>query len=180
MSPPPRESGGQGAKDRSGFLRVAENVSWLVGERSLLLVLNFVVSVWFINYLGPSLYGKYAYAVSFATLFATLATLGLNNIVIRELSRSADDHGQILGTAFVMRLGSSAITFGLIAIAIFLVSDDPTTRLLVLVVAVSVTRWTVRRKTRRALGRLERHHLKDIGMTPEQAWREAALPFWLD
>ena len=49
-----------------------------------------------------------------------------------------------------------------------------------LAVAVTVTRWAVRRKTRKALGRLEQHHLKDIGMTPEQAWREAALPFWLD
>lgn len=47
-------------------------------------------------------------------------------------------------------------------------------------VAVTVTRWHLRRKTRKALGRLEPHHLKDIGMTPEQAWREAALPFWLD
>jgi len=84
------------------------------------------------------MYGKYAYAVSFATLFASLATLGLDNIVIRELSRSADKHGEILGTAFVMRLGSSVMTFGLIAMSIFLFRDDPTTRVLVLVVAVSV------------------------------------------
>jgi len=139
MSPSDGGSNVDGARRKpTGLRRVAENVSWLVGERSLLLVLNFIVSVWFINYLGAASYGKYAYAVSFATLFATLATLGLNNIVIRELSRSADDHGEILGTAFVMRIGSSVATFGLIAIAVFLVTDDPTTRVLVLVVAVSV------------------------------------------
>ena len=138
MNPAGRESGADGAPSRTGMRRVAENVSWLIGERSLLLALNFIVSVWFINYLGPSMYGKYAYAVSFATLFASIATLGLNNIVIRELSRSDDAHGEILGTAFVMRLGSSVMTFGLIAVAIFLVTDDPTTRVLVLVVAISV------------------------------------------
>ncbi|MCB1350910.1 MAG: DUF1127 domain-containing protein [Geminicoccaceae bacterium] len=49
-----------------------------------------------------------------------------------------------------------------------------------LAVAVIVTKWSIRRKTRKALGRLEPHHLKDIGMTKAQAWREAALPFWLD
>jgi len=56
----------------------------------------------------------------------------------------------------------------------------PAAATVALVVAVTVTRWTVRRKTRKALGRLEPHHLKDIGMTKEQAWREAALPFWID
>ncbi len=49
-----------------------------------------------------------------------------------------------------------------------------------LVVAVTVTKWTVRRKTRKALGRLGPEHLRDVGLTKEQAWREAALPFWLD
>lgn len=56
----------------------------------------------------------------------------------------------------------------------------PAVATLALAVAVIVTKWTVRRKTRKALGRLEPHHLKDIGMTREQAWREAALPFWVD
>lgn len=56
----------------------------------------------------------------------------------------------------------------------------PAVAAVALVVAVTVTKWTVRRKTRKALGRLEPHHLKDIGMTREQAWREAAMPFWLD
>jgi O-antigen/teichoic acid export membrane protein len=126
------------AQVRTGLRRVAENVSWLVGERSLLLILNFAVSVWFINYLGPNGYGLYAYAVSFATLFASLATLGTDQIVIRELSRTQADRGEILGTAFAMRIMSSVGTFGLIAISIFVASDDSTTRLLVMVVAISV------------------------------------------
>ena len=138
LNPGDRKSIDDRAPSRTGLRRVAENVSWLVGERSLLLVLNFLVSVWFINYLGPSSYGKYAYAVSFATLFATLATLGLNNIVIRELSRSTTDHGEILGTAFLMRIGSSLVTIGLIVVTIFLLTDDPTMRVLVLVIAISV------------------------------------------
>lgn len=138
MSPEEREPAADRAQNRTGLQRVAENVSWLVGERSLLLVLNLVVSVWFINYLGPSSYGKYAYAVSFATLFTSLATLGLNHIVVRELSRSTSDHGEILGTAFLMRIGSSLVTIALITVTIFLLTDDPTARVLVLVIAISV------------------------------------------
>lgn len=46
--------------------------------------------------------------------------------------------------------------------------------------AVTVTRWTERARTRKALKRLERHHLDDIGKSRHEAWREAALPFWLE
>lgn len=46
-------------------------------------------------------------------------------------------------------------------------------------VAVTVTKWTTRARTRRALRRLEPHRLEDVGLTPEEAWRESALPFWI-
>jgi len=123
---------------RTGLARVVENVSWLIGERSLLLVLNFVVSVWFINYLGPESYGKYAYAVSFVTLFSSLASLGLSNVVIRELSRERAEHGEILGTAVALRVAASIATFALIVLATWLVSTDRETMVLVTVVALSV------------------------------------------
>jgi O-antigen/teichoic acid export membrane protein len=132
------QAGREPDERRTGLARVAENVSWLVGERSLLLVLNFVVSVWFINYLGPESYGKYAYAVSFVTLFSSLASLGLSNVVIRELSRERADHGEILGTAVALRIAASLATFALIVFATWVVSDDKATTVLVTVVALSV------------------------------------------
>ena len=51
---------------------------------------------------------------------------------------------------------------------------------LALHIAVTLTRWSQRARTRRALKRLEREALADIGLTPDQAWREAVLPFWRD
>jgi len=125
-------------REREGLRKLVENVSWLFVERLVLLGLNFAVSVWFINYLGAAQYGKYAYAVSFAALFGALASLGLDSIVVRDLAKSDVDPGEILGTAFLMRLVSSLLTFFLIAATILLVSDDATTRLLVVVVAASV------------------------------------------
>ena len=35
-----------------------------------------------------------------------------------------------------------------------------------------------RRRERQALGNLDTHILRDIGLTPEQAQGEAAKPFW--
>lgn len=47
-------------------------------------------------------------------------------------------------------------------------------------VAVTVTKWTRRRRTRKALKLLDETRLNDIGLTREEAWREAARPFWAD
>lgn len=40
--------------------------------------------------------------------------------------------------------------------------------------------WIRRRRTRRALARLTADELRDVGLTPEQAARETAKPFWAD
>jgi uncharacterized protein YjiS (DUF1127 family) len=45
-------------------------------------------------------------------------------------------------------------------------------------VSATMSVWAIRRGTRRALAELERHHLLDIGKTPEEARREAGKPFW--
>jgi uncharacterized protein YjiS (DUF1127 family) len=40
-------------------------------------------------------------------------------------------------------------------------------------------RWMARRRQRRALAELDAHLLRDVGLTAEQARREAAKWFWM-
>ncbi|MGH1452953.1 MAG: DUF1127 domain-containing protein [Paracoccaceae bacterium] len=49
-----------------------------------------------------------------------------------------------------------------------------------LAVAVTVTKWDARYRTRKQLARLSPEQLDDIGMTRGQAYTEAARPFWRD
>ena len=44
--------------------------------------------------------------------------------------------------------------------------------------AVTVSKWTLRHRTRQALGQLTETQLRDVGLTPLQARREAARLFW--
>ena len=44
--------------------------------------------------------------------------------------------------------------------------------------AVTVSKWTLRHRTRMALGHLTEAQLRDVGLTPLQARREAARLFW--
>lgn len=45
-------------------------------------------------------------------------------------------------------------------------------------VAVLVTKWDMMWRTRKALGQLDPHQLSDIGLTPQQARREANKRFY--
>jgi uncharacterized protein YjiS (DUF1127 family) len=38
--------------------------------------------------------------------------------------------------------------------------------------------WIVRRRQRWALAELDKHLLNDVGLSPQQARRESAKPFW--
>lgn len=44
--------------------------------------------------------------------------------------------------------------------------------------AVMVSKWTTRHRTRKALCQLTETQLRDVGLTPMQARREAARLFW--
>lgn len=127
-------------RGHEGARRVLGNATWLLVERALVLAVNFAVGVWLINHLGAELYGSYAYAVSFAALFSALATLGLDAIVVRELSRPGreDEAGAILGTAFLLRAAAAAGTLAVLLGTSALLGDGASSRGLIAVVALSL------------------------------------------
>lgn len=45
-------------------------------------------------------------------------------------------------------------------------------------VAVLITKWSIRQRSRKHLRRLSDAQLKDIGLTRSEAHYEATLPFW--
>ncbi len=54
----------------------------------------------------------------------------------------------------------------------------PPMGMLALRIAVVLTKWDQRRRTRKALYNLSNSDLKDIGLTRDQANTEAGRPFW--
>ena len=47
-----------------------------------------------------------------------------------------------------------------------------------LAVAVVLAKWAERRRTRMALADLDAHLLRDVGLTHDEAFREARRAFW--
>jgi len=120
----------------SAILRkIFENISWLVFDRVAPILTAFIVNVIVIRYLGPSQFGLYSYALSFAAMFATLASLGSDPIIIRELTRATEREGEILGTALVMRLVAALVVWVIAIVAVIQLRDDILTRILVAILA---------------------------------------------
>lgn len=90
--------------------KLIRNTSWLLADRVLRLGISFVISIWISRYLGPEQFGFYNYLLAIVGLLMPLATLGLDNIVVRELVSKPDLTPRMLGTALVLKLlGSVAV-----------------------------------------------------------------------
>ena len=97
---------------------VISNTGWLFFDNVLRMGVGLLVGVWVARYLGPDQYGQLSYALAFVALFSSLANLGLDSIVVRNIVRSSTTKDEILGTVFVLKLMGGATAFGVTIAAI--------------------------------------------------------------
>lgn len=114
------------------------NAAWLSVARVAQMVVGLAVGIWVARSLGPEQLGTLSYAISFAGLFASLAALGLDTVVVRRLvaSRGPSDEAEvILSTAMVLRGAAAVVTLVIVVLGTFVAHQDTETRALVLIVA---------------------------------------------
>jgi PST family polysaccharide transporter len=105
---------------RETLLKVAGNAGWLAGEKILRMGIGLFVGVWVARYLGPGQFGVFNYVIAFVTLFFPLATVGLDQLIVREIVREPEQKQSVLGTGLLLRLIGSTLAFGLAIGAIIL------------------------------------------------------------
>lgn len=111
---------------------VARNASWLIAGKLVQIVINLVVGLLTARYLGPSNYGLIGYAAAYTGFFSAFCTLGINSVLIKELTDDPDKHGEILGTSLFLRLVSSTLSALLILCVVYVAdAGDPTTLVVV-------------------------------------------------
>lgn len=117
---------------RPSLKKAFTNTCWLFFDRFLRIVFGLIVGIWVARYLGAEQYGLLNYATAFVALFSSIATLGLNGIVVRDLVRDPNTANSTLGTAFLLQLigGLMSFCFAIYAIS-FAREDDSLAKLIV-------------------------------------------------
>lgn len=123
-------------KSGSELRLILANTAWLFADRILRMGANLFVGVWVARYLGVEQYGLFNYAVAFVSLFGSIASLGLDGIVIRQLVRDPAGKTEVLGTTFWLKLfGSISSVLLAVICALLLRQDDPVTIWLIVILA---------------------------------------------
>lgn len=115
--------------------KVVKNAGWIIGGRVFNKLLALVVSALTARFLGPGNYGLINYAAAYTTFFASICTLGINSILVKNLMDHPEEEGQTIGTALLLRGVSSALS-ALMIVGIVSIVDkgEPIT---IIVVALS-------------------------------------------
>lgn len=90
--------------------REIKNAGWIITGRVLNKLLAFIVGIFTANYLGPSNYGLINYATAYTTFFASLCSLGINSVIIKDFVENPDEQGKAIGTSLLMRAVSSILS----------------------------------------------------------------------
>lgn len=115
--------------------KVVKNAGWLIGGTLAQKVLAFLVGVLSARYLGPSNFGIIHYAEAYITFFASICTLGISSVIIKDFVDRPDEEGMALGTALLLRAVSSVLSaMMIIGIVSVIDGDEPLT---ILVTALS-------------------------------------------
>lgn len=113
---------------------IIANLNWLLADRIIRIVGGLFVGIWVARYLGPGEYGLLNFALSFVTLFGVLGKLGMEPVVVRELTTHPEREKVILGSVFRLKVWSSLTAIALVLPAAWIAQPDST--MFILLVAI--------------------------------------------
>jgi O-antigen/teichoic acid export membrane protein len=119
------------------FHKYFENISWLIFEKGFTLVVGMVVGIYVARYLQPENFGLLNYSISFVSIFSAFSTLGMDQIIVRELARDPTNQRALLGTGFMLKMAGSGILLLLMVIILLFMDHNPFTNTLIMIIAAA-------------------------------------------
>jgi O-antigen/teichoic acid export membrane protein len=124
---------------RYALQRAINNSFWLFLDQSFRMVAGLLVGVWTARYLGPERYGWLSYALAIVGVVTSATSLGINNVVVRELVLRPQESAPLMGTAFRLRcLGASVGVLACLLIAWWRGRPDDPVKGLIIVLSLGM------------------------------------------
>jgi len=98
--------------------RIVKNTGILFLADAISKIFMFFFIMYTARYLGVEEFGILSFALAFTRLFGFFANLGLQQLTVREVARNKILANKYLGNVLTIKIISTTITFGLIALSI--------------------------------------------------------------
>lgn len=99
-----------------GVKKYSANLTYLISEYIFSLISSLIVGIAVARYLGPESYGIITFALSVYAVCLVITTLGIDDIIYKDMVKYADNRGYIEGTALLLKIIISLFVYILVCI----------------------------------------------------------------
>jgi O-antigen/teichoic acid export membrane protein len=99
---------------------------------------SLFVGIYVARFLGPEKFGLLSYALGFVMLFGTIASFGLNEILVRDLLQDKTQIKELLSTAFFLKIFGFLMMGCFIIFALQFTNDDKYTHLMITIISLGI------------------------------------------
>lgn len=121
-----------------GVQKQLNNMGWMFFARIGTMLITFLATAYIARNLGPQSYGELSYAISFVGIFSFLASLGIDQILHRNLIETPERKNVLLGSAIGLRAMASVVTIVTIVTASLLFSQKDVSLFLIFIISLSL------------------------------------------
>jgi len=126
-------------ENSASFKAILENIGWLFFDKFLRMGVGLIVGLWVARYLGPEGFGLINFGLAFTGMFAIVSTLGLSEIVVRDLVKEPENTNITLGTATLIQFIGGVIGYILtIFVILYLRPEDTTAKTVVAILGAGL------------------------------------------
>lgn len=129
-------------RNHHGVIRYTRNLGWMFIARITTMAIGFLATTYIARNLGPENYGELSYAISFVAIFGAVASLGIDQVLSRELLFFPEKHGAVMGTALILRLCSGAILFLATSVFAFFASPHDVSLIAIFIISSTLVSQT--------------------------------------
>jgi len=119
-------------------LKYFKNSFWMLSEYALRVVSAIFVTVYVARYIGPESFGVLMYALAIVSVCMAISRMGMDSILVRELSMHTKKAREILGTAFWLMVLVAGLSFLLLWAVMPLIEEDKEIRCYILIISVGI------------------------------------------
>ena len=115
------------------------NIFWLLIDKVLRFGASLLTMILIARHFGPAEFGALSFAMSIVAIFGSLASMGLQSIVVRDIIQNQKEESLILGSAGFVQFIAGLLSYCFLVLTIVLfLRDGPTIQLLTLILGATL------------------------------------------